>query len=180
MENILVITGSPRKGGNSSLLADAFIKGAQEKGHTVTRFDSAKKKIGGCIACGKCYTGKGACIFNDDFNELAPLVEAADMVVLATPLYWFTFPAQIKAAMDKFYAMIVGKRNIKDKQGMMLVCAETHDMTDFEGIVRSWEIICRYLEWTDKGTMLVPNVNRVGDILKTGALKDGEALGYNL
>ncbi len=173
-KNILVITGSPRKGGNSALLADAFIRGAQNAGHIVVRFDAGRKQIKGCIACNKCYSKGDACVFKDDFNELAPVLEMSDMVVFVTPLYWFTFPVQIKAFIDKMYALIVGERTLKGKESMLLVCAETDDMTDFEGIVRPYELMTRYLKWTDKGILLVPEVNNVGDILQTDALATAE------
>ncbi len=129
-KKILVITGSPRKGGNSSLLADAFIRGAENAGHTITRFNAAHKQIKGCIACNKCYSKESACVFKDDFNELAPTLESADLVAFVTPLYWFTFPTQIKAAIDKMYALVVGERNLKGKETMLLICAETDNMTD--------------------------------------------------
>ena len=96
MKNILVLTGSPRKGGNSDLMADAFIKGAIAKGHQVIKFETAKKVIGGCKACDKCWSLGTACVFRDDFAELEPLIEKADVIVLATPLYWFNMSAQIK------------------------------------------------------------------------------------
>lgn len=179
-KNILVLTGSPRKNGNSDLLAAAFIKGLETNGHTVSKFEAGKKKILGCIACRKCYSRGQACVFDDGFNELAPLMENADMLVLATPLYWFAFPAQIKAAFDKLYALIVGERNIKIKESVMLVCAETDDMTDFEGIVRTYELTNRYMKWESRGMMLVPNVNNAGDILQTDALQQAEELGRAL
>lgn len=175
-KNIVVLTGSPRKEGNSELLADAFIRGAITGGHKITKYQAGKKKIGNCIACNNCYTKGSACIFDDDFNELAPLLESADMIVLATPLYWFAFPAQIKAALDKMYALMVGKRNIKGKESVLLVCAETDDTSDFDGIVRSYELINRYLGWENRGILCVPNVNNTGDILHTNALPEAEEL----
>ncbi|MDR2009090.1 MAG: flavodoxin family protein [Bacteroidales bacterium] len=179
-KNILILTGSPRKGGNSDMLADAFINGLETNGHTVVKFNAGKKKIAGCIACNKCFSKGNACIFNDDFNELAPLMENSDMIVLITPLYWFTFPAQIKAALDKIYSLLVGKREIKIKESMLIVCAETDDMTDFDGIVRSYELINRYMDWEDCGKLLIPEVSHIGDILKTDALQKAEELGKTI
>ncbi|MDR2917507.1 MAG: flavodoxin family protein [Tannerella sp.] len=176
-KNILVITGSPRRGGNSSLLADAFIRGAEDMGHMITRFNAGHKQIKGCTACNKCYSKDTACVFKDDFNGLAPALESAELVAFITPLYWFTFPTQIKAAIDKMYALGIGGRNLKGKETMLLVCAETDDMTDFDGIVRSYELTNRYLKWADKGILLVPEVNNAGDILNTDALIKAEQMG---
>lgn len=180
MKRILIITGSPRRSGNSELLARSFAKGALEAGHQVDIFEAGHKKIQGCRACNKCYSKGQACIFNDDFNEMAPLAEAADVLVLAAPLYWFGFPAQIKAAIDKLYALYVGKRDVKISETVLLTCGETAEMKDFEGIVRNYELIVDYLGWKDRGRMLVPKVNAVGDILRTDALREAEALGNTL
>jgi len=73
--NILVLTGSPRKGGNSDLLADAFIKGAKAAGNRVDKYETGLKRIVGCKACDRCYSQGEACVFGDDFNALAPLLE---------------------------------------------------------------------------------------------------------
>jgi multimeric flavodoxin WrbA len=85
-KNILIITGSPRKNGNSDMMADAFIKGALAAGHKTIKFEAAFKKISGCTACDKCWSTGSACVINDDFAGLEPLLEEADMIVLAFPL----------------------------------------------------------------------------------------------
>ena len=79
MMKILVITGSPRKGGNSSILADSFIKGARESGHTVARFDAAFKTVHPCTGCNHCGMD-GPCIFNDDFNFRSIEKKTAKMI----------------------------------------------------------------------------------------------------
>ena len=77
-KKIVVITGSPRKNGNSFAMTEAFIKAAEDKGHTVTRFDAAMKQVGGCHACETCFKTGKACSFDDDFNTIAPaILEAA-------------------------------------------------------------------------------------------------------
>lgn len=179
-KQILILTGSPRPNGNSFLLAEAFTKGAEEAGHTVHRFDTAHVEIDGCRACNQCYQHGKACVFDDDFNLLAPHLEEADVLVLATPLYWFSFPAQLKAALDKLYSLLVGKRPLKIRECALLVTAETEDREDFSGIVRSYELIADYLQWNDRGKVLVPNVNLPGDIKGNPALKEAEELGKSL
>lgn len=177
-KNILVLTGSPRCGGNSDLMADAFIRGAKIAGHTVTKFETALKTIGGCRACDTCYSqGAAPCSFHDDFNELAPLLENADVLVLVTPMYWFTFPAQLKAALDKMYALIIGRRTCRISECKLLVCAETGDEDDFDGIVQTYSLIADYQKWKDTGILLVPGVNAKGDIRRTNALENAEKMG---
>lgn len=85
-KKIVVITGSPRKNGNSFAMTEAFIKAAEAKGHTVTRFDAADMTIGGCHACETCYKTGKACSFDDDFNTIAPAALDADVIVFS-PLY---------------------------------------------------------------------------------------------
>jgi multimeric flavodoxin WrbA len=176
-KNILVLTGSPRKGGNSDQLADAFIDGAKRSGNTVTKYPTANKNIKGCTACNACFSSVTACVFQDDFNELAPLVEQADMLVFATPLYWFSFPVQLKAAIDKFYSFFVAKRELKIKQCVLLVCGEDDKETSFAGLVKSYELIADYLNWEDAGQIIVTSVSEKGDVQKTDALQRAEKLG---
>ena len=101
---IVVLTGSPRRNGNSAYLAERFVKGAQEKGHEVYRFDCAFKQVEPCRACNRCGMD-GLCVIKDDFNELRPHLIAADMVVFATPMYYFGISAQMKRVIDRFYAI---------------------------------------------------------------------------
>ena len=89
-KKIVVITGSPRKNGNSFAMTEAFIKAAEAKGHIVTRFDAAMRKLGGCHACETCFTTGKACTFDDDFNTIAPAILEADAVVFTTPVYWYS------------------------------------------------------------------------------------------
>ena len=95
-KKIVVITGSPRKKGNSFAMTEAFIQAAEAKGHTVTRFDAAMKNVGGCRACETCFRTGKACSFDDDFNTIAPAILEADAVVFSMPVYWYSIPAQIK------------------------------------------------------------------------------------
>lgn len=109
-KKIVVITGSPRKNGNSFAMTDAFIKAAEEKGHTVTRFDAAMMKLGGCHACETCYSTGKACTFDDDFNTIAPAILEADALVFTMPVYWYSIPSQIKAVIDRIYFSCGGRK----------------------------------------------------------------------
>ncbi len=179
-KNILILTGSHRKGGNSDKLADAFIAGARQAGHTTVKYTTADKSIKGCIDCKTCFSKGSACSVPDDFNELAPLLEQADMVVFATPLYWFSFPAKLKAAIDKLYSFIIGKRTLKIKECVLLVCGGEKDEINYEGIVKSYKLIADYLSWKDSGIIIVPGLHDKDDILKTDGLKRAETLGKNI
>jgi len=179
-KSILVLTGSPRVGGNSDLLADAFIKGATKAGHEVVKCEVGKKNIMGCKACDTCYSKGKPCSFDDDFNSIAPLMEKADVIVFITPLYWFTFPTQLKVVIDKTYSFIIGGKELKIKESMLLVCGEADDESVFDGIISTYKLIADYQKWTDRGHLIIPGVLNKGDILSTKYLVLAEKMGHNI
>lgn len=176
MAKIVVITGSPRKKGNSFAMTDAFIKAAGEKGHTVTRFDAAMMKIGGCHACETCFKTGKACSFDDDFNLIAPAVQDADAVVFTMPVYWYSIPAQIKGVIDRLYSFCVAGKDIAGKACALIVCCEEDDMTVLDGVRIPIERSVALLKWHMAGEVLVPGVLNVGDIDKTDGCAQAAAL----
>lgn len=179
-KNILILTGSPRKGGNTDQLADAFIAGAQWAGHTVTKYATADKNIKGCIDCKSCFANAGVCVIQDDFPALAPLMEQADMVVFATPLYWFSFPAQLKAAIDRFYSLFLGNRALKEKECALIAGCGDEDETAFAGMIKSYQLIAGFLNWRDRGMVLVPGLHDKDAVLSTEGLEKAAMLGKTL
>lgn len=104
---ITVVLGSPHKEGSSNLLARRFCEGAEEAGHEVHVFDAAHARIAPCLACEYCHLHEpGVCAQNDDMAELQALMESSDMIVMATPLYFFNMSAQMKTALDRTYAFL--------------------------------------------------------------------------
>ena len=166
-KKIVVITGSPRKDGNSFAMTDAFIKAAESKGHTVTRFDAAMKNVGGCRACETCFKTGKACSFDDDFNTIAPAILEADAVVFTTPVYWYSIPAQIKGVIDRLYSFCVAGKDIAGKECAMIVCCEEEDMSVMDGVRVPLERSAALLKWKVVGEVLIPGVLKVGDIEKT-------------
>lgn len=175
-KKIVVITGSPRKNGNSFAMTDAFIKAAEEKGHTVTRFDAAFKKVGGCHACETCYSTGKACTFDDDFNTVAPAILEADALVFTMPVYWYSIPAQIKGVIDKIFSLVVGGKDISGKECAIIACCEEEDVTVMDGVRMPMERMCALNKWKMVGEILVPGVLNVGDIDKTDGCKQAAAL----
>ena len=100
MKKVLIISASPRKGGNSDLLCDEFARGAAEAGHEVEKIRLAEKKIGYCIGCYACRT-VGKCFHDDDANGIIEKMLAADVIVLATPVYFYSMDAQLKTLIDR-------------------------------------------------------------------------------
>ena len=178
--NIVVITGSPRKKGNSFAMTDAFIKEAERLGHKVERFDAAFMKLGGCHACMTCYKTGKACSFDDDFNIIAPAVLNADAVIYTMPVYWYSIPAQIKCVIDRIFSLVVGGKNVAGKKCGLIACCEENDMTVLDGVRIPVERSAALLKWDMLGEVLVPGVLNEGDINNTDGCSQAVALAAKL
>ena len=150
-KKILVLTGSPRVGGNSDLLAAAFVEGAKEAGHAVHVFAAGRANIGGCRACNACFSQNRPCVFEDDFSRLDSYLREAEVIVLASPLYWYDFTAQLKAVIDRLSAIEVYRLITQGS-----------------------------LNWRDRGVVLAPGCGDKGAILGHPALEEARALGKSI
>lgn len=104
--NIFILNGSPHPNGNTAAMIDAFVEGARENGHDITVISVCQKKIAGCLACEYCHTkGNGRCIQQDDMQALYPVLEEAEMIVLASPVYYHSFTGQLQCAINRIYAL---------------------------------------------------------------------------
>lgn len=181
-KTILVITGSPRKNGNSQSMADEFIRGAQEHGHTIERFDAAYKTIAGCVACDRCWSNGNACAVNDDWQEFSQKLERADIVVFAYPLYWSTMPAQLKAAIDRLYSYCSPNtiRPLTGKKTILLLCGECLGQEIFTDTLHVHEGINGYFEWENIGAICIDGVFEKGKIKETDGLERAYQLGLSI
>ncbi len=175
-KKIVVITGSPRKSGNSFAMTEAFIKAAEEKGHSVVRFDAAMKNVGGCHACETCFKTGKACSFDDDFNTIAPDIMDADAVIFTMPVYWYSIPAQIKGVIDKLFSFCVAGKDIAGKECGLIACCEEDDLSVLDGVRLPIERSAALLKWRMVGEVLVPGVLNAGDIKKTDGCKQAAGL----
>ena len=175
-KKIVVITGSPRKNGNSFAMTQAFIDAAEAKGHTVTRFDAAMKTVGGCRACETCYSTGKACTFDDDYNTIAPAILEADAIVFTMPVYWYSIPAQIKGVIDRIFSLVVGGKDIAGKECALITCCEEEDMTVMDGVRIPIERMAALNKWKMVGEVLIPGVLNAGDIDKTDGCKKAAEL----
>lgn len=110
---ILVLNGSPRPNGATADMVNAFAQGATEAGRAVNVVPVARKNIKGCLACEYCHRkGNGSCVQKDDMQELYPEFLSSDMIVFASPIYYFTLSAQLQAVIHRTYALGI-PRNVK-------------------------------------------------------------------
>lgn len=175
-KKIAVITGSPRKNGNSFAMTNAFIQAAEAKGHQVTRFDAAMQNVGGCHACETCFKTGKACSFDDDFNTIAPAILEADAIVFTMPVYWYSIPAQIKGIIDKLFSFVVGGKDITGKACALIACCEEDDLSVLDGVRIPLERSAALIKWHMVGEVLVPGVLNAGDIEKTDGCAQAAAL----
>lgn len=175
-KKLAIITGSPREGGNSSKMADAFVESAKKKGHEVKRFDTAFMNITGCTDCRTCYSTGQACTFNDGFSPIAEAILESDGIVFCMPVYWYSIPAQIKGVIDCMFALVIGGKDYKGKKCGIIACCEESDPTVLDGVRVPIERTAKLMEWEMAGEVLITGVNDKGDIDKTDGVLQAEDL----
>ncbi|MEA5020021.1 MAG: flavodoxin family protein [Gordonibacter sp.] len=180
MANILVVHGSPRKGGNSSMLADAFIEGAQAAGNTVTRIDVGNLAINGCKACEYCLSHEGECIQQDAMQDLYPKMKGQDVLVYAFPLYYYSYPAQIKAFMDRMFCAVGNPGMFEFNKTALLMCFEDKDTSTADGLIKSYEIISNHLKQEIIGEVIVNAVYEKGAIKGNPGIEQARELGASI
>lgn len=135
--NILVLNGSPRANGNTKQMVHAFSEGAASAGHQVNVVDVCGKKIAGCLACEYCHTkGNGGCVQKDDMQEIYGLLKDAEMLVIASPIYYHGISGQLKCVLDRFYAAAYPKKPAYLKKAAMILSSGDPDM--YEGALFSY------------------------------------------
>ena len=149
---ILVLEGSPNKKGSTHLLADCFRQGAQEAGHTVQMLDIAHAKIHPCTGCIHCGY-QGPCVQKDDMETIRAAILDADMLVFATPLYYYGMSAQLKTLVDRFCAFNSSLQNKRMKSALLTVAWNSDDWT-FDALVSHYKTLVRYLHFQDMGMVL--------------------------
>ena len=163
-KKVLVLSASPRKGGNSDLLCDQFMRGAKEAGNQVEKIFLRDKKINYCIGCGACQGNGGKCVQKDDMAEVLDKMVAADVIVMATPVYFYTMNAQMKTLIDRTCARYTEIRN-----------------KDFYFIVAAADSSKRAMERTLEGfrafTSCLSRAKEKGIVYGTGAWKKGDIKG---
>lgn len=145
---ILVLNGSPRANGHTAWMVDGFVKGAQESGHEVNVVSVCRKKINGCLACECCHkTCNGTCIQKDGMQEIYPLLEEAQMIVLASPIYYHGFTGQLQCALNRIYALDKPK-NLK--KAALILSSGSDDV--YDGAIYEYrKSFLEYLNLEDRG-----------------------------
>lgn len=178
MSTIVVLIGSMRKNGNTDLLAQAFVKGAS-KNNTVEVVSVADYKVKPCIGCNSCFTREGnRCFQDDDMNEIYDKLKTADIVVAASPVYFYGISAQLKAVIDRLHTPLRSDFKIQ-KLALLLVGAATLPEL-FDAVKLQYQLILDFFHLKDIGMIFVRGVKDKGDIKKTDALEEAYQLGLSI
>lgn len=174
---ILAISASPRKGGNSDVLCDEFLKGAAESGHEVKKLRLAEKKIAPCLACYGC-TETHICVRNDDMTEVLGAIKAADVIVLAAPVYFYSVCAQMKIMIDRCFA---DYRSIRNKTFYLMVTAAEPDHSAAETTLSDMRGFLRCLPGAkEAGVILGTGTWDKGDVYRHPSLKQAYEMGKDI
>ena len=178
MSNIIIFIGSMRKNGNTARLTQRFAEGAS-KNNNVEIVSVADYNVNPCIGCNSCFTRDGnMCFQNDDMAQIYEKLRNADIVVIASPVYFYGISAQLKAIVDRLHTPMKNTFHIK-KLGLFLVgAAELPNL--FDPIVMQYQMVLDFFKLESIGTVLVRRVKDIGDIENSPALKEAYALGASI
>lgn len=174
-KKVLILSGSPRKGGNSDLLCDAFMRGALESGNDVEKIRITEKKVSPCRACYYCRDHGGECIYKDDMADILQKMIDADVLVLASPVYFYSINAQLKAVIDRTVARWLEVKN-KEFYYIVTMADEAHTSADttlacFRGYADCVEGA------VEKGVMIGSGVYGSGEVKNTSAVDRAYQMG---
>ena len=178
-KNVLILMGSPRKKGNTSILCDEFKRGAEEAGNQVEKIDVVGMKINGCLGCNGCQRNGGTCVQKDDMQGIYQKILTADVVVLASPIYYYTWTAQLKAVIDRTYAMLA---TMKDKTFYMISTCMSPDESWCQMMLDSFRnyLACYPESVTEGGYVFGFECGAPGDVKERDAMQKAYDMGRNI
>ena len=170
---ILVLNGSPRPDGNTAAMVNAFLEGAKDNGHDIMVVPVCQKRIAGCYACEKCHVDKSrVCVQKDDMQEIYPFLDEADMIILASPIYYHNMTGQLMSANNRIYALDK-PRNLK--KAALILSAGDKDV--FDGAMFTYQnSFLNYLKLEDMGVFTASGKENKSE----EKLKELYAFGRNL
>ena len=151
--NIVILQGSPNRDGSTAILCEEFARGARQAGHAVERVDVARAGVNACAGCVACGYGARPCVQRDGMAAILEKILAADVLALATPLYYYGMSAQLKAVIDRFCSAnsAITARRLRS---VLLAVAWNADGWTFDALEAHYETLVRYLDMRDCGRVL--------------------------
>ncbi len=176
---VLILHGSARKAGNTGILAESFGRGAKDGGHEVEKIWLKEKNVGDCLGCCACQQNRGVCIQRDDMQELYGKIAEADVVALASPVYFYTWTSLMKKTLDRTYAM---RANLQNTRFVLLTAGDGVEK-DMDTIVDSYHKYLSYFEGeniVDGGCIIASRATSPQDTRSSKAAEDAYLLGRQL
>lgn len=176
-KKVLILSGSPRKNGNSDILCNEFMKGAKESGNEVEKIRVSEKNIGYCRACYACKE-TGICAIKDDMGEVLQKMIDADVIVLASPVYFYSIDAQLKALIDRTVARWL---EVKDKEFYYIVTAADEEKESAETTIQCFRGYADCVEGAkEKGIIYGMGAYEKGEIKNSSAMEEAYNMGKNV
>lgn len=164
MKKVLILSGSPRKGGNSDVLCDEFAKGALSVGANVEKIRISEKRIAPCTGCYFCKNSGGRCALNDDMGEVLEKILAADTLVLSSPVYFYSVSAQMKTVIDRCVARWT---EIANKELYYIMTAAEEDDDTMDGTLACFRGFAKCIDgYEERGVLYGKGVYEKGDVLQ--------------
>ena len=174
-KKVLLLSASPRKGGNSDLLCDQFVLGAEEAGNQAEKIFLRDKKINYCTGCGTCQTNKGKCVQKDDMAEILNKMVTADVIVMATPVYFYTMNGQMKTLIDRTCPRYT---EVSNKEMYFIMTAADSRKQAMERTLEGFRGFTACLTGAkEKGVIYGTGAWNIGDIKKSDAMKQAFDMG---
>lgn len=176
-KKVLILSGSPRKGGNSDLLCDEFMRGAMEAGHQVEKIRVQEKKVAYCTACYACQN-TGNCAIKDDMAEIMQKMIDCDVMVLASPVYFYSIDAQLKAVIDR---SVCRWTEVKDKEMYYIMTAADGERSSMNTTLACFRGYADCVEGAmEKGIIYGTGVYHAGEIKGTPAMQEAYEMGRGI
>ena len=163
MKKVLILSGSPRKGGNSDILCDEFAKGALKNGNAVEKIRICEKKISPCMGCYYCRENGGKCVFQDDMSDILQKIIQTDVLVLATPVYFYSMCAQLKTVIDRTVARWT---EIANKELYYIMTAAENERDTMDGTITALHGFAMCIDgYEEKGILYGRGVSEKGEVV---------------
>lgn len=180
-QKIVILNGSPRRKGNTSALVKAFTEGAESAGNTVTEFFLNEMNIHGCKGCFGGHSSRECpCVQKDDMDRIYPAVKESDVVVLATPLYYWNMSGQIRTAIDRLFALEEGDGNLLRGNGRSSALLMAAEGQGFDDVLLYYDHLMEHLRWTNLGHVLAGGNGEIGDIEGKPEIQEAYDLGKSI
>ena len=177
-KKVLILSGSPRKGGNSDVLCDEFKRGAIEAGNEVEKIRVADKKIGYCTACYYCQKSGGKCAIKDDMEEILTKIIDVDVIVLASPVYFYSIDAQLKTVIDRTVARWT---EVKDKEFYYIATCADEGRESLERTIECFRGYADCVEGAvERGIVYGTGVYQMGEVQDSSAMDEAYKMGLGV